>query len=347
MSGSFVALPVREFRGELWRSRALPHPGRSFIASGAVALMTDEVGLCAVNTVTGRLRWTWRSDRPSWPPAAAAGRVFVANSAALTAIEIGSGHRLWRRQLATNNRRQQAGFPVVAVAQEDTVYLTEPDAVWALDATTGRLRWQAPVDDPEAGLAMSNGAVFVVDRIGVLNALSATNGRALWHRQVAQSPAVPAVAGGVVMVGYGGLVALDVRTGDSLWHMDSELETTRVALDGTTAYVAASDRLLAVDARTGEVRWDYVNPAKTSLTVGPSVAGSVVYVADAAGDLFAIDSSDHAQLWSYQALLRPGQPNIHHNPAPTRRREFGGGPLVVANGVVLVSDVSGTVYAVG
>jgi outer membrane protein assembly factor BamB len=121
------------------------------------------------------------------------------------------------------------------------------------------------------------GLLFVTNNAGVTFAVDATTGRLAWrHRSGRCAASAPAVAKGMLIQSF--LNAPPCNSDRS----PEELE----------------GRVIAFDARTGEVRWrSTLGPSESS----PLVAGGRVYVGDWRGDIHALDLQTGARRWSFRA----------------------------------------------
>lgn len=96
----------------------------------------------------------------------------------------------------------RATTPVLS-SDGTTVYVgADNGTMYALDATTGALRWESPVEFPVTAPAALAEGVLYVPTLGGLVALSADDGTWLWNTPGTTGiPVQPAVAAGVVFVG--------------------------------------------------------------------------------------------------------------------------------------------------
>lgn len=159
----------------------------------------------------------------------------------------------------------------------------------------------------------------------------------------------PLVHDGVMFVDSNGAVlALDARNGDILWKYTRvaapvtpagppTTQPRNLALAGTTLYVPTLDNhMLALDARSGKLRWDHAiegSDGVLRLTGGPLVVhGKVIQGvsgcsgAGHAGGCFilALDAESGKELWRFNTIARPGEPGGDSwNGAPLEQR-FGG-----------------------
>lgn len=123
----------------------------------------------------------------------------------------------------------------------------------------------------------------------------------------------PVVADGVVYVGVvdlaagdrGGLLALDARTGDALWHFPTGVSVRNAPAVAAGHVIFAGDDgvVHAVDPATGLEAWSVdlglgVEDLFTWLYAAPTVSGDVVYIGNEA-TFFALDAKTGAEVWSF------------------------------------------------
>ena len=136
------------------------------------------------------------------------------------------------------------GLATEPIVEDGTIYLTgTPDRVFAIDASTGKVRWQYlfKMDFKNTmmgswayrvnrGVGLWKGRVFIGTGDCRVTALSANSGAVLWQTQVCDPTqtgitGAPAVADGRVFIGYsasdtgtrGSVIALDAATGKIVW----------------------------------------------------------------------------------------------------------------------------------
>jgi alcohol dehydrogenase (cytochrome c) len=131
----------------------------------------------------------------------------------------------------------------VPIVVNGVMYLTQPNAIYALDGRSGRLIWNyhhlltkvKVREGPDRGAAVFENKVYFTTTDDFLIALNASNGNVLWQIKIADtndgytSPAAPLVVKGKAIVGVapgdhglnGFLDAYDAGTGQRLWRFHS------------------------------------------------------------------------------------------------------------------------------
>jgi len=162
--------------------------------------------------------------------------------------------------------------------------------------------WFVPESDTLASPTVVGDAIFMTSD-GTTRALDRRDGALCWEYRagVSHPAACPTVVGDTVYVTGERVYALAATTGEVQW------ATTRPeggAFHGTAATSAgvfatargdAWDGVYRFDPETGREQW--VTPTSSSLLV-PPVFGEFVYVAEATGQLRALDPSDGTEAWA-------------------------------------------------
>jgi outer membrane protein assembly factor BamB/subtilisin family serine protease len=247
---------------------------------------------------TVRPEWTADAggDAVFSSPVLAGGRVFInTDDGRLVALDATTGARLWAFTGSTGMR----GAPAVA----DGLVFTGggvDGGFHALDAATGQLRWAFPTPGRRTiytAPAVRDGVVYVntgftPDRSDTVYALDAQTGAEIWSVDIGSRVFFgPAVSGDLVVAAGAGartLVGLDAATGTQRWSLSREADEFVAApsiADGTV-YVTTSvppagfapgfqGSLLAVDAATGQLRWEAAAHGDGQGTA-PAVHGELV-----------------------------------------------------------------------
>ena len=268
-------------------------------------------GLFAVDTTTGKLKWTFRpagtaSGNPfvATAPAVSDGLAIVPMGNTLVAATIATGREAWRGP--------RTALSAAVAADSSTAFVLGEDASFhALDAATGHEKWALPF--PARGSCKSvpvasGGSVYVSRNVVVkagdanqtaqyfrhLVALDASTGQERWRYPASPAGTVglcidEAIVAGGTYFGVSGetLYAINLATGRDLW---PPVEV-RAPVDGRerafplVGLVDAGDvlvgvtpvALVAVDKATGRVAWRMPGQYRESAP-STAVAGGVLYV---------------------------------------------------------------------
>ena len=164
--------------------------------------------------------------------------------------------------------------PSGALVTESCVVVgTRNGEVVVLDGATGRIRGEAEVGQSvEGALAVSDG------------------GRVVF---------IPTAEAG------GGIRALDVQTGATLWRWKGgAVEGGVVRVGGVVVTATRAGLVAGLDAETGEQRWGREGAQGAQILAAPSVIGSLVVVVDDGGGVTGFDAATGAERW----VARLGEP---------------------------------------
>lgn len=183
----------------------------------------------------------------------------------------------------------------------------------------GSIRWTFDVDGHavSSSPAVVDGTVYVggTGSSGNLLAIDATDGTQVWqYDTVGYLTSGPAIVGSVVFIADStGRVDAITTGGDRIWRQSlggRNLDSAPVVADGTV-YVGTAgptmgsqsdgtgtNRLFALDATDGEVRW--TAPASDWVTTAPTVSDETVFFGDDGGTLYALDRSTSEERWRFE-----------------------------------------------
>jgi outer membrane protein assembly factor BamB len=307
---------------ERWRFSFRARPGYAGIfASTPVAdsrnvyVQDLQSNVFALDRSTGALRWQKRYSAPNEGPNGLfvdTQRVYGATDSDAFALSASTGRQLWRRHLTSADEQL---IDVAPVAWRGLVFVSTVGyppggrgAIYALDATTGSVRWKfVTIERPWRFPAEAGGGGLwypvSVDERGRLYA--GTSNPTPWGGSP-QRPNGGAFPGPVRHTDS--LLVLDARTGRLLWHdqvtahdvRDYDFEATPIlATIGSTKFVfgaGKSGRVIAWDRDTRKRRWstrvglhrnDTGPLPPRRVTVCPGLLGGVeTPMAFAAGRLF-------------------------------------------------------------
>ena len=252
-------------------------------------------------------------------PAVEGGRVYAAGRGGrVVALDLADGRQLWSAETELALSAGPAvGGGMVAVGSSDGV-------VAAFDAADGTPLWQVRVSgEVLATPAIADNLVMVRTVDGRLRALRGNDGEELWRvehkppRLSLRGTGAPVVAGRVVLLGFdnGRVGAYTLREGEVVWEnlvstgrgrtelerladVDSDLKVL-----GQDVYAASfNGRVANLALESGQILWT----SDMSSYNGIGVDWTTVYVADAAGEVVAVNRSSGAQLWRQNALRQRG-----------------------------------------
>lgn len=166
------------------------------------------------------------------------------------------------------------------ILDNETLYFADNHGLlYALDAATGRPRWEKPFDPGTktriwSTPAVKGNSVFVASQDHHLYAVNAADGSLIWQFPKAGAPEIGTLAGSPVV-------------------------------HGETVYVGSFDSNLYAIGMNGELKWTFT--AEGRLWDGPAEANGVLYQADLSGNVYALDpATGQATLWPQPAKLAGG-----------------------------------------
>lgn len=268
----------------------------------------------------------------------------------VVAFDAASGAVAWRQRLGT-----VLGAPTVAGGVVHVV--GRNSEAWAIDADTGRLRWNIPSTDAPSVLvggpapALADGRLVLPFPSGeIVNAFAGT-GATVWNSFVVGGrlgtayatlndiTADPVIVGGRIYVGNqsGRVAALDARSGATIWQAGEGAYSPVLVAGDSVFFVSDRNELIRLEADGGARVWGTELPLyeanrerrrKAVFThYGPILAGGRLVVASGDG-LIRFFSPESGELLGSLAL--PGGAASH--------------PIVVEDTLLVVSQ-DGRLYA--
>lgn len=139
----------------------------------------------------------------------------------------------------------------------------------------------------------------------------------------------PVIANNIV---YGGgwdkLYALDANTGSLKWSYNSA-PSSSPAIAGGIVYFGSRDKLYALNANTGSLKWSYsvVPPSSGEILSSPAISNGTIYF-NAGAKFYALDAGNGTLKWNYAVPIGwiEGSPTI-------------------ANDTIYFGDSAGKIYA--
>ena len=258
-------------------------------------------GLFGVDTVTGKLKWTFRptgtaSGNPfvATPPAVSGGIAIVPMGNTVVAVTIATGREAWRGPQAAQSAAVAADGGLAFVLGEDANF-------HALDAATGREKWAVPF--PARGscesMPVARGGSVYVSR-NVLVRAGDANQPASYYRH---------------------LVALDASTGQERWRYPATPVGTvgvcaeQAIVSGDTYFAINGRTLHAINLTTGRDLWPPVEVRapvegrERSVDVGGLVDAGAVLIGVTPVSLMAFDKATGRVAWQLPGQYRANAPS--------------------------------------
>lgn len=213
-------------------------------------------------------------------PVAARGTIYtpLPGTNSVVALDPNNGEILWR-QTHHKDDAVSAEFNRPAV-KDGVVFVTNwPYQATAYHADTGEQHWQRELDEQMLHPPVATEKGVVVPSRSKIYLLDASDGTVLWKRTLDGNAveSTPAVANETIFVAdeRESLHALDLTTGKPQWTTPFDGPTAPVVADGIVYAVRSAFSLVAIDATSGEKRFEY-QPSQVPLS-SPIVGDGVLY----------------------------------------------------------------------
>lgn len=246
-----------------------------------------------------------------------------------------TGKELWKKEFKTPFRN-------APLLNGESLYLLSlNNDLWVLNAKTGTEKWHYKTTSPLTLLqgmgrpALSGDVLIVPFSTGEVVAFNANTGVLSWIQDlvgeksfdaiadITQMSASPVIENGIVyLIGHGGkTMAVNLKTGESLWQISRGGRTTPLVSGNALFFVDNKNNLVAVNKKSGKLFWEEV--LDKSVWKGP-------YLMDDELVLFSDEKS---------ILVSPkdGKTTI------LERKMVGSTPAVVNDGIFFLGD-NGTLY---
>ncbi len=248
------------------------------------------------------------------------------------AFDLETGNEVWHIDLSDIN--DELGFFDDAVSARiaggvvagyNKVFLgSENGDVFALDAETGELVWQAKVPGEVISQpALDSNLVVVNTASGALVALDVETGEQKWKTDQSVPPlslrGVSGVAinsgGAFVGLASGEIAVFILESGQQGWTKEIgepsgatelqrivDVDVTPVVFGDKVFAISSNGNLAAIDLRTGREVWKRKYSSFRKL----SIAGNQIYATDIQGHVYAINRNSGMELWSNLQLTNRG-----------------------------------------
>lgn len=335
MTFSSVAFPA----APAWSMDVGGTPSYALIADGKVFVTVRLSGsseLLALDQKTGATVW---GPIALTGPASASyedGRVFVLTGGSLTglmqAYDAGTGNLDWSTLLTG-----QFDFTAAPTALNGFVYGTGYESggtVYALDETTGTIVWTAGLfDGGSINPAVTASGVYTSEPCEAYD-FAPTTGAVLWHENLGCSSGggtTPVVANSLVYWSNSGIYSgttLNASSGATVGAFSADYAP---AITATTGYFLQGGTLRGISASNNTIEWSFTGDG--SLTGSPIAVNQYVIIGSSVGNLYAVDGSTGAQVWTQQL----GAGVDANTGLPTSSLSAGDGLLVVPAGTKVIA----------
>lgn len=275
-TGVYDSSAPRELSGVKWQFQTGGKVrGAPIISGGVVYIGSHDGTFYALDEETGELKWKFQAaDRITSSAAVWDGSVyFTSVEGMLYSLSTKDGAEAWRypfKEFFADEWDVYASSPTIV---DGVIYFGDGNTrVHAVDAKTGQAKWVAELMKlkPESGITIAvhtsptvvDGTVYIGNAFGDLFALSTETGEVIWKKP------------------HGGTVA------------------GSAVADGVLYYTGRDTYVRAVDAKTGDEKWNWHSKAGSWMTSAPAVAGGVVYTGSSDDrSAYAFDATTGAELW--------------------------------------------------
>ncbi len=243
-----------------------------------------------------------------------------------------TGSVLWSVDRATGPTDRPLVVPAIGAipgSSDGVIVYSEGDGaasgIQALDLATHGKTWFASLPAPAIGApVVADGHVFAGVRDRSVVSIDVAGGSVTWTaRTDAIVDTSPAVGDGKVFAvsedtgsGRARVYALDELTGRVDWTYSPGHVATHVSApsfsDGRVIVGLGDQTVVSLRSSDGRLMWSSPVRGNFSPESTPAIASGTVFIADAEGDLYAIDERTGARRWDYQfaSLVIHGSPLV-------------------------------------
>ena len=212
------------------------------VVAGRTAYISSAETLDAADAKTGDRYWKYpMGARLSRSPLAAGAAVYLVVDDALHAVDRKSGERLWKYPIGVTGQ-------VTALSVADgVVYVGNQGTVHAV-GTDGKKIWQKTVDEDSFEVNVAGWTLYLQFPSGAL-ALDARTGKKKWDHSLNEKRPITSLIPvlGAALVGNGDTVyALSSETGDVQWDVATRGDVTDPVVGNGVAYFGGGGRIYGV-----------------------------------------------------------------------------------------------------
>ncbi len=300
-----VLLPLKQ-SGEIGIPGADENGSPPVIARGMIVTETGD-HLRAFDLVSGQQRWIYPESGSYISPAIAGERVFFraesGNKGEVIALDLQSGNKLWSftpKRLSSQANGYYGGHLTSPVVVDGVLFVGAGKEVYALDAATGKQRWEFAAQDwITSSVTVAGDQVFITD-FRYAYAISRASGKLHWSAPIETAFSFSMIATSKTLLVTSGakLLALDTLTGQQRWVLDVPGQNLiPAAADEQRAYVKSTETLMALDLASGKELWRFKDVNFVSL---PVISGGQIFLIhglQASTVLVALDAISGTSAW--------------------------------------------------
>jgi outer membrane protein assembly factor BamB len=194
------------------------------------------------------------------------------------------------QQVAWVYQSETVGGSAPVAIKDMLVFSSLDGRLHGLQASTGQLVWRSPNDDLHYGApAAGRGLIFVGSDDQALQGLSPTSGGTIWRTPlIGMAARAPLVDDEqlVAITDKQYIYVLQSDNGQVIWSRPLVAEPIGVAIREGWLVVSTHQLLLALDARSGVVVWEFATAGP--ITTAPVIAEGQVFVGTARGVLHSV-----------------------------------------------------------
>lgn len=277
------------------------------IFGDAIYIVDNDGDLLALDRETGKRMWkTDVKEEVTGGVGMGSGQLYLGTpSGDLIALDQKTGEKLWQVRVGGEVLAPASGGNGIAVVQ------TFDGKLVGLNSQTGEQMWEYVSAVPVLTLRgtsaplVKGDAVFAAFASGRMVALNLFNGQVLWEGRVAVPQGDSEIervvdvdgqllllANAIYAISYQGrLTAFDPGSGRPLWYQEASSYVGMAEGFGNVYYAHADGSVLALDQRTGNIRWTNEQLNNRQLSA-PAAFSSYVVVADFQGYIHLLSQVD-------------------------------------------------------